>query len=197
MIEAAKSKMHQARAHRCEHPLLLSVTQHYFDCDCCFLHSTKWEPTFRWNPPRPVRGRSNQSWTQRGMWVSVSALSPAFSNLDRGRIICGRGKWGHSVWKSSWSLPPNGDCKNLKRTQEQFFTHYSAAVISIGEDTFALSSSYFNHEPFLHQKNKKFKFTYVIALCQTRRKVIWSSSFVSDVCLLSPPSVCTLTFPQE
>lgn len=39
--------------------------------DFCFLYSTKWEPTSRWNLPRPVKGRSNQWWTQQGMWVSA------------------------------------------------------------------------------------------------------------------------------
>ncbi len=59
--------------------ILLTVT------DCCFLYSTKWEPTFRWNPPRPVKERSNQWWTQRGMWVSVLVLFHDIVQTVKGR----------------------------------------------------------------------------------------------------------------
>ena len=72
MIEAAKSKMHQVRALFMDMNIhCLAVSDSVSNHDCCLLYSTKWEPTSRWSPPKPVKGRSSRWWTQQEMWVSL------------------------------------------------------------------------------------------------------------------------------
>lgn len=90
MIEAAKSKIHQVRGNS----EALNVL--WLRCSCSSVcarmwprftfawPSTKCEPTFRWNRPKPAKGKSSLWWTPPATWVCSFFLfhTVTLSNLQ-------------------------------------------------------------------------------------------------------------------
>lgn len=78
------SKLQNPRYIRSEEAWRLSMC-----CNCAWmwpwftltLCSTKCEPTFRWNRPKPVKGKSSLWWTLPATWVWFFFLFPHFTSL--------------------------------------------------------------------------------------------------------------------